>query len=69
MPSSYESIINNLNICKTLMLEETVCAFQTKEIKLNDLESIKEESANFTTQREFRKSQEKKEDKKNLEHI
>lgn len=48
MPSSYENIINNLNIYKTLMLEETVCAFQTKEIKLNDLENIKEESANFT---------------------
>lgn len=40
MPSTYESITNNLNMHKTLTLEEIVHALQTKETKFNDLRSI-----------------------------
>lgn len=53
MPSTYKSIINNLNIYKTLTLEETVCIFQTKETKFNDLGIIKEKSVNFAAQKGF----------------
>lgn len=53
MPSIYNSIIDNLIIRNTLTLEESVYALQTKETKLNDLGSIKEESANFAAQESF----------------
>ncbi len=58
MFSTYKSIINNLNMHKILTLEETVCALLTKETKLNDLRSIKKESANFAAQRDFYRGQE-----------
>lgn len=51
MPSTYESITDNLNMRKTLTLEEIVHALQTKKTKLNDLGSIKEQNANFATHR------------------
>lgn len=41
MPSIYESLIDNLNICKILMLAKTVCSLKIKETKLNNLRSIK----------------------------
>lgn len=53
MLSTYESIIDNLNICKTLILEETVYIIQTKETKLNNLGIIKEKSVNFAVQGGF----------------
>lgn len=53
MPFTYEGIINNLNMCNVLTLEETVHAFCTKETKLKDLVVIKEESIHFVTQKGF----------------
>ncbi len=46
-PSTYEGIINNLNIRDILTLEETVCALRTKETELTDLGVIKEENEHF----------------------
>lgn len=54
MPSTYEGIIDNLNMRETLTLEETVRALRTKETELNDLGNIKEESANFAARGGFR---------------
>lgn len=49
MLSSYEGIIDNLNIRDALTLEETVRAFYIKETELNDLKVIKEKSSHFAT--------------------
>lgn len=57
MPSTYKSIVNNLNICKTLTLEETVRTLQIKETKLNNLGIIKEKSANFAAWKSFHRGQ------------
>lgn len=51
MPSTYESITDNLNMRKTLTLEEIVHTLETKETKLNDLGSIQEQNANFAARR------------------
>lgn len=47
MPSTNEGIIDNLNMRKSLTLEETLRALRTKETELNNLRTIKEESAHF----------------------
>ena len=47
MPSTYEGIINNLNLRNILTLEETVCALCIKKTELNDLGVIKEENIHF----------------------
>ena len=53
MPSTYEGIINNLNMRNVLTLEETVCALRTKKTELTDLGAIKEESAHFAARGDF----------------
>lgn len=53
MSSTYENIIDNLNMCKTLILEETFCALQIKETELNNLVSIKNEKLYFAGRRGF----------------
>ena len=54
MPSTYEGIIDNLNMRDILTLEETVRALRTKETELTDLGVIKEESAHFAARGGFR---------------
>ena len=54
MPSTYESIIDNLNMRDVLALEKTVRALHTKETELTDLGIIKEESAHFAARGGFR---------------
>ena len=54
MPSTYEGIIDNLNMRDTLTLDSTVRALRTKETELTDLGVIKEESVYFATQGGFR---------------
>ncbi len=53
MPSTYEDIIDNLNMHDILTSEETVCALRTKETELTDLGVIKEERANFAARGRF----------------
>lgn len=55
----YESIVNNLNMCNILTLEEIICVFYIKEIKLNNLIVIKKESIHFAPQRGFCGGQER----------
>lgn len=55
----YENIVNNLNMCNVLTLEETICVFYIKEIKLKDLIVIKEESTHFASRRGFCGGQER----------
>lgn len=50
---TYESIIDNFNMYKILILEKIVRVLQTKETKLNDLGIIKEKSINFVVQGDF----------------
>ena len=49
MPSTYEGVIDNLNIRDTLTLDGAVRALHTKETELIDLGVIKEESVYFAT--------------------
>ena len=58
IPSTYEGIIDNLNIHDTLMLDGVVYALRTKETELTNLGVIKEESANFAARKRFCGSQE-----------
>lgn len=53
MSSTYEGVINNLNMRNVLILEKTVYALYTKEIELTNLGAIKEENAHFAAQEEF----------------
>ncbi len=53
IPSTYESIIDNLNMRDILTWEETVRALRTKENKITDLGFIKEESEQFAARRRF----------------
>lgn len=57
MPFTYEGVINNLNICNVLTLEETISAFYTKKTELKDLVIIKVKSAYFAAQRGFCRGQ------------
>lgn len=54
MPSTYESILDNLNMRDVLTLEEAVRALRTKETELTDIGVIKEESAHFAGRGGFR---------------
>ena len=54
IPSTYEGIINNLNIRDILTLDGAVCAFRKKETELTDLGVIKEESVYFAARGRFR---------------
>ncbi len=53
IPSTYEEIIDNLNMGDTLMLDGAVCALCTKETELTNLGAIKENNAHFATRRGF----------------
>ena len=44
IPSTYERIINNLNLRDILTLDGTVRAFRKEETELTDLRAIKEDS-------------------------
>lgn len=54
MPSTYEGIIDNLNMRDNLTLDGAVRALRTKETGLSDLGVIKEESAHFAARGGFR---------------
>lgn len=53
MPFAYKSIIDNLIMRKTLMLEEILYTLQIKKTKLKNLGSIKDKNAYFAGQRDF----------------
>ncbi len=55
IPSTYERIINNLNLRNILTLDGTVRAFRKEETEFTDLRAIKEESAHFAARRGFRR--------------
>ncbi len=54
IPSTYEGIIDNLNMLDTLTLGGAVRALRTKEIELTNLGAIKEEIAHFAARGVFR---------------
>ena len=53
MPSTYERIIDNLNMRDILTLESVICVLWTKKTEFTDLRVIKEESEYFAAQRGF----------------
>lgn len=66
MPSSYESIIDNLNMRNILILEKTICTLHTKEINLSNLGVIKKKVRILLPKRDFA---EVKKNKKELEYV